>query len=176
MKFDPFENRLSRDIRNTLGHCFVKAIQAKDQSLFHTESRQYQSGENQAHIKEYINNRTTLLKKMFDQITACNLKPHDDYFLIARSLWNVELFFEFHEWLEIKWTAAQGKNKKAFQAMILAAIVYEHLTYGRKISAEKVALKAIGLFNQYKNLIPKPFDADLFITKLTVLDPVTPKF
>lgn len=176
MKFDPFENRLSRDIRNTLGHCFVKAIQAKDQSLFHTESSQYQSGKTQAHIKTYINNRTTLLKKVFDQMTACNLQPDNDFFLIACILWNFELFFEFHEWLEIKWTAARGNYKKALQAMILAAIAYEQVAYDRKFSAKKVALKAIGLFNQYKDLIPKPFDANLFIVKLAALDPVAPKF
>ncbi|CCK78905.1 MULTISPECIES: DUF309 domain-containing protein [Desulfobacula] len=176
MKFNPFENRLSRDIRNTLGHCFVKAIQAKDPSFFHTASSQYQYGETQVHIKAYVNNRADFLKKTFDQMAAFNLQPDDDFFVIARILWNFELFFEFHEWLEIKWTTAQGKNKKALQAMVLAAIAYEQLTYGRKAPAKKVALKAIGLFNQHRDIIAKPFDADLFISKLSLLDPVAPKF
>lgn len=175
MIFNPFENRLCRDVRNDLGHGFVKAVIAKDITPFRTVIRQYQSQTARDHINTYIRHRENCLKKVFDHINAYPVKP-DENKLIPLLLWNFELFFEFHEWLEKKWTAACGNDKKALQALILAAVVYEQLEYGRIIPAKKVALKAVLLFKEHKSLIPELFDADVFILKLTALGPVPPKF
>lgn len=175
MIFDPFENRRCRDVRNKLGHGIVKAIQTKDirsvQPLIHLPP----SDAPQDHIASYINHRINCLKKVFQNMKTHGLTP-DNIFLIAGVLWNLELFFEVHEWLEKKWLTARGNSKKALQAMILAAVVYEQLEYARIVPAKKTAERAVQLFRQHQELIPVPFDPALFILKLTGPDPVAPKF
>lgn len=175
MRFDPFENRHCRDVRNSLGHGFVRAIQAQDFCLFPPKIPGDPPGEPPAHIAGYIHHRTDCLKKVLDQMAACHYLD-TDHFEISILLWNLELFFEFHEWLEIKWITARGKTKKALQALVLSAVVYEQLVYGRKIPAKKLAEKAILLFSQHRTIIPPLFDTDLFITKLAGPDPAAPKF
>jgi len=103
-------------------------------------------------------------------------KGPQNYLCIAMIFWNLELFFEFHEWLEQKWLTASGGKRKAMQALILSAVVYEQLTYGRTEPAKKTALKAISFLNQYSHLISDGLDTDLLIPPLTILDPVPPKF
>ncbi|MCP3875250.1 MAG: DUF309 domain-containing protein [Desulfobacteraceae bacterium] len=175
MTFDPFENRLCRDIRNTLGAGFIKAIQANNIKSFYSTIKPYQLKKTKNHINSYVHHRINCLKNTFDLMTRHHIQP-DDFFSISIVLWNFELFFEFHEWMEKKWLTAHGNNKKAFQALILSAIVYEQLLYGRIIPAKKVAAKALMLFDQYKSHVPKPFNADLLISKLTELDAPAPKF
>ncbi len=175
MSFDPFENRLCRDIRNTIGHDFVKAIQENDRRHFKDVCHAYQSEKINAYHRAYIRHRINCLETVFDQMAEQGVTS-SDHSLMSVILWNLELYFECHEWLEMKWSAAHGEDKKALQALVLSAVMYEQLEYGRKIPAKKVAAKAILLFKQYRDYIPEPFDVNLFLLKLTGLDPVAPKF
>jgi len=175
MKFDPFENRLCRDVRNHLGHCLIQGITNRETTRFDHEANAYLSNETQDHIKAYTTHRSQGLKKVLARMEMLKVGPRD-YLCIAMILWNLELFFEFHEWLEQKWLTASGDNRKAIQALILSAVVYEQLTYGRTGPAKKTALKVISLLNQYGHLISDRLDIDLLITPLSVLDPVPPKF
>ncbi|WP_300458678.1 DUF309 domain-containing protein [Desulfobacula sp.] len=175
MIFDPFENRTCRDIRNNLGHDFVKAIQTKDPGPFKKNIASYPSRQPNGPVATYIRHRTDCFETIFDQIISHGNQPDGDI-IISILLWNLELFFEFHEWLETEWLSAHGAWKNALQALILSAIVYELLTYGRRLPAEKVAAKALLLFKQHKGIIPDLFDTNLLILKLTELDPVPPKF
>jgi hypothetical protein len=175
MKFDPFENRRCRDIRNHLGHIFVRAIQEKDPDLFQAGITACQIPGTPAHIIAYTRHRQACFEKVFFQMET-GLADPGDHFNLSLVLWNLELFFEFHEWLEIQWTGAEGNDKRALQALILAAVVYEQLAYDRKIPAKKVATKALLLFRQHRDRFPKIFDLDLFIERLTGPDPVPPKF
>jgi len=175
MLFDPFEKRNCRDIRNNLGTFFVKAIQTRQIQLFQTCIKPQLTKDSENHIKDYIQNRMDCLEKILIQMETFEIQP-DNLFSIAVILWNHKLFFEFHEWLEKKWLTAEGHYKKALQAMILAAVVYELLLYKRVLPAKKVAAKAVLIFKQQRDRIPVPFDPDLFIRKLTALDPVPPKF
>ncbi|MCP3926979.1 MAG: DUF309 domain-containing protein [Desulfobacterales bacterium] len=63
----------------------------------------------------------------------------DNHSIVCIFLWNQNLFFEFHEWIEVKWLVQKGDKRKALQALILAAVVYEQLEYNRPISAKKLA-------------------------------------
>jgi hypothetical protein len=175
MTFDPFESRRCRDIRNHLGHLFVKAIQAKNPGLFQAGITSCQIPGTPAHIVDYIRYRSRCLQKIQAQMET-GLPDPGNHFEICLVLWNLELFFECHEWLEIQWTRAKGEDKRVLQALILAAVVYEQLTYNRKIPAKKVAAKALRLFRQHRDRFPEIFDVDLFIAKLTGPDPVPPKF
>jgi hypothetical protein len=175
MTFNPFENRTCRDIRNNLGHSFVKAIQTKDPGPFKTDIASYLSRQTNGPVTTYIRHRTDCFKMVFDQMNSNRNQPDWDI-LMSIVLWNLELFFEFHEWMETEWLLAHGARKKALQALILSAIVYELLTYGRILPAKKVSAKALVIFKQHKGIIPDRFDTNLLILKLTDLDPVPPKF
>lgn len=175
MSFNPFESRLCRDIRNKLAHGFVQSILKNDRCMFQNEIQPYQSKNIKAYHTTYICHRVNCLEKVFDQMAAQGIKSTDDR-LISVILWNLGLFFECHEWLENQWLTAHGNHKKALQALILAAVVYEQLEYDRQAAAKKVAAKAIPLFNEYREMIPKPFDVDTFVLKLTRIDPVWPRF
>jgi uncharacterized protein len=175
MIFNPFENRLCRDIRNHLGHAFVLAIQAKDVRLFKKLADQYQPDTQSAQVRDYIRHREACLGIIYKEIDSGCINPEDKV-TVSILLWNLELFFEFHEWLEIEWKSAFGRNKKAFQALILLAVTYEQLLYGRKLPAKKAATKALLLIKEYGAALPKGLDKDLLIRKLSVPDPVPPKF
>jgi len=175
MKFDPFENRLCRDVRNHLGHCLVQAITNRETSRFDHEADAYLSNAPQDHIKAYITHRSQSLKKVLARMERLKVEPRD-FFCIAMILWNLELFFEFHEWLEQKWLTATGDDRKALQALVLSAVVYEQMTYGRTGPAKKTAVRALSLLNQYGHLISDRLDTQQLIPPLTVLDPVPPKF
>ncbi len=175
MKFNPFENRFCRDVRNSLGQAFIKAIEERDVNPFQAITDSYSAASLEAPVEAYIQYRIHCLKNILDHL---RIYPayHNHFFLIAALFWNFELFFEFHEWIEKKWKLAQGNTKKALQALILSAVVYEHLQYGRKTSAKKIASKACRLFQQYASDIPDFFDADMFIISLTQLSTPAPKF
>ena len=175
MMFDPFENRLCRDIRNSLGHAFVLAIQTKDMDSFKKVADQYQPDTRPEPVRDYIRHREACLKIIYEKINTFPISPKDEV-SISILLWNLELFFEFHEWVEIKWNSAFGRNKKAFQVLILCAVTYEQLLYKRRRPAEKAAVKALLLLNEYRDALPEGFGADLLIQKLTGPDPVPPKF
>ena len=175
MKFDPFESRLCRDVRNGLGHAFVLALQAKDIRPFTEAAGPYPADTAPPPVRDYIRHRQTCLTGLIENIHALRLKPENEG-VIPLLLWNLELFYEFHEWMEIQWQSASGRNKKAFQALILCAITHEHFLYGRKIPAQKAAVKALALLIEYRDALPKIFDADLLIRTLSCPGPLPPKF
>ena len=175
MRFDPFESRLCRDIRNRLGHAFVLALQTKDIRPFAEAAGHYPADTLPPPVRDYICHREACLTGLIEIIHGLKMKP-DDEGVISLLLWNLELFYEFHEWMEIQWQSASGRNKKACQTLILCAVTHEHLLYGRKIPAQKAAAKALALLNKYRDALPKIFDADLLIRTLSGPDPLPPKF
>ena len=136
MRFDPFESRLCRDIRNRLGHAFVLALQKKDIRPFTEAADPYPTGTTPWPIRDYIRHRQACLTGLIEKIHALQLKPEHEG-IISLLLWNLELFYEFHEWMEIQWQSASGRNKKAFQALILCAITYEHFYMGGRSRPKK---------------------------------------
>ena len=172
--FDPFESRLCRDIRNELSESLMKAICNGDIGSSYTVAEKYMSEGIEPFIKSYIDNRIMRYKAIVTQIQTANIQNHETY-IIAILLWDQELFFEVHEWLEKKWRNSQGAEKIILQALIRAAGTYMHLEYGRHMGAKKMASKAVDTLIQYKESIPV-FSVELLISKLKSLDPVPPKF
>ncbi len=126
-------------------------------------------------VLAYIDHRQTCLT---DILTALN-EPGgfpEDLPPPAILLWNRELFFEFHEWLEAEWIQATGSRKKCLQALILASVVYEQLLYHRPGPARKNAQKALLLLEAYGRELPAGFDIELLKQKLTDPDPIPPRF
>jgi uncharacterized protein len=173
--FDPFKSRLCRNIRNELSVSLMDAIDSQDIGPANIVARKYGTEDVEPFIDRYIHDRLTRYKTIIDQIRSAHLQGHDT-FRVALLLWDQELFFEVHEWLEKTWRAGKGAEKMISQALIRAAGVYIHLEHGRTASARKMALKAAAGLTRYKALAPSCFNVERLIDKLKALDPVPPKF
>lgn len=179
MRFNPFENRKSRDVRNDLGHALKDSVLLRSMEPFESAEssilKDFPLKCEAAHIDKYIKNRKKKLCNVLDRLNSSDL-PYDSFSNVCIVLWEEELYFEFHEWIEEKWLTKEGDERKALQALIQAAVVFEHLEYERIPQAQKVAKKAVTLFRQFRESFPKWVDTDEFVQKLEVLEKVTIKY
>jgi hypothetical protein len=174
MEFDPFNSRLCRDIRNELSESLMKAIHSQDIGPSMTAARKYVAEGVEPFIIGYIENRLTRYRTIITQIRSAHI-PIRDTFIIALLLWDQELFFEVHEWLERKWLDSKGAEKMVLQALIRAAGVYVHLEHGKNAAARKMASKAVAGLTHHRALVPLCVNVDVLVDKLEELDPVPPK-
>jgi len=172
MKFDPFENRTCRDVRNNLGQAVVKSIQTQSMEPFSEVQKTFKISVDQTDIHLYIDHRKNCLEQIINQISTDKILQNTEN-QICMLLWNHELFFELHEWLEEKWAHATGDQKKGLQALIFATVAFEHLSYGRQKPAKKMVYKSMALLDQYPNHIPKWVDSILFKERLNTQDLTT---
>ena len=117
MQFEPFQDRLSRDIRNDLSGTMVEMLDQLDPGSAKLVADQYLGMEIDISYKEYITDRLERYRSALELIR----KGPDDVFWRAMVLWDQKLFFEVHEVLEHAWYQATGDEKKILQAMIRAA-------------------------------------------------------
>lgn len=174
-EFDPFRNRLCRDIRNDLSESLMTVIHTADSDKLSPVVERYKTLDLEPCMSDYLNDRLTRYHRVFKQIKSAGMSP-DETYAIAVLLWNQELFFEVHEWLEEKWLKAIGTEKVVVQALIRAAGTYVHLEHGRREGAKKMALKAVASLLQHQTTVPPVFNVESLVAKLTGLDPVPPKF
>lgn len=129
--FDPFNNRLARDIRNTLSKAFLHAIKDRDAAIFQRCAADYQRQNFEPVYEKYVKERLEKYEKVFSI-----LKKEETQNILQRAaiFWDYELYFEMHELLEPDWMMAKGDRRKALQGLIRAA--------GMKIHAESSNLKA----------------------------------
>lgn len=173
--FNPFKSRLCRNIRNELSKSLMEAIHNGNIGPSYAAAEKFVSEGVEPFIASYINNRIMRYKTTVTQIQTANIQTHETY-IIAVLLWDQELFFEVHEWLETKWRNSEGTEKIISQALIRAAGTYMHLEYGMNTGAKKMASKAVATLTRHKEYVPDCFNAELLIAKLKALDPVPPKF
>lgn len=132
--FDPFSDRISRDIRNALSEAFVAFWEGSDAdytgvaAALHTRHRH-------PVYRDYIDQR---LADYRAALAAC--RALDDPGLLDEMivLWNRELFFEVHELLESHWLDARGTKREVLQTLIQAAAVFVHRAAGRTAAAAKM--------------------------------------
>ena len=172
--FDPFNSRLCRNIRNELSESLIKAVHNRDIGPSIAVAEKYVSQRAEPFITRYITNRITCYKTVLNQIRSADIKRHDT-FIIALLLWDQELFFEFHEWLEKKWRGSKGIDKMILQALIRAAGAYIHMEHGRIAGARKMASKAAASLTRYKRFVPPFLNVELLVSKLKALDAAPPK-
>ena len=158
-KFDPFNNRLSRDIRNTLSEAFMAALAQMKPSAYRDEADRWLAQTPPAVMVEYIQDRLRRYDRVFEQIRGGAL---DEPLLQSLVLWNHKLFFEFHDHLEGIWKQATGDKRQALKGLIKAAGVYIHYEFNRRQAATKLAGKSYALIRQYAHCLA-------FIENLNVL-------
>ncbi|MBU0730930.1 MAG: DUF309 domain-containing protein [Proteobacteria bacterium] len=171
-KFDPFEDRLSRDIRNTLSKSLMKALDSRDLAIVEKTAGIYLHQDIPAPYLGYIRDRLERYRMSLDTIRQ---KKLTDPFTEALALWDNHLFFEVHERLEKIWMTAEGDQKKALQAMIRAAGFYIHLAHGNTKAAHSMADKAASALNLWGRALPNFTALNTLVKKLHTHDPVPPE-
>lgn len=171
-KFDPFNNRLSRDIRNTLSEAFMAALSRMEPSAYRDEAEIWLAKNPSEIYVEYIQDRLQRYDRVFDQIKANHL---DEPLLQSLVIWNNGLFFEFHDHLEGIWKQATGDERQALKGLIKAAGVYIHHEFNHQQAIKSLSPKSYDLIRQYANSLTFINNLDALLQKLRVLDPDPPR-
>lgn len=171
LHFNPFEDRLSRDIRNLLSEGLARAIETGNHGPLSETIAKYRQEALALCYRTYLEERADRYEKALSAISAGVTDP------IHRGviLWNLGLFFEVHEVLEHAWYTAQGAMKLTLQALIRAAGVYIKREYGFHDSAGRIAEKAVVVLNDNRTLLAAYFSPDTMIRALLDPDSVPPK-
>jgi len=170
-KFDPFNNRLSRDIRNTLSESFMTALSRMEPSAYRDEADIWRAKSLSAVYLEYIQDRLKRYDLVIKQIKANHL---DEPLLQSLVIWNNGLFFEFHDHLEGIWMQATGDERQALKGMIKAAGVYVHHEFNHQPAVKSLSAKACDLIGQYSHNLAFIKNLDVLSQKLKTLDPDPP--
>ena len=93
-KFDPFNNRQARDIRNTLSKSFIETLAKKDVSFFQKRAAAYLQQDLEQDYQFYVQERLVKYEEAFDLIKQGRIA---DKVLQALIFWDLELYFEMHE-------------------------------------------------------------------------------
>jgi len=171
-KFDPFTDRLSRDIRNSLSEAFIDALFRMEPSVYRTEADIWRAKNPSEIYHDYIQDRLRRYDQVFKQIKADHL---GDPLLQCLVIWNQGLFFEFHDHLEGIWIQATGDERQALKGLIKAAGVYIHNECGHQQAVESLSVKSFNLIHQYSRCLTFITNLDVVAQKLKSLDPVAPK-
>ena len=168
--FDPFQDRLSRDIRNDLSSAFSHALAEGDLASIETLARSLLARDLSSCYHDYVFSRVERYHRAFDLIRSGD----NDVFRQGFILWDLQLFFEVHEVLEHAWYHAQGEKKLLLQAMIRAAGVYIKLEFGYGRQAKKMAERALPVLEKNVETLRRYFPPQEFLTALRTLDPHPP--
>ena len=170
MQFNPFEDRLSRDIRNDLSETVIDLLASR--SVVHAEevADGFRQQNLAVHYLDYIEQRLTRYSQALD-ILSEGSGLYDQ----AAVFWDLELFFEVHEILEPAWMDAKGDEKRLLQALIRAAGVYINLELGYEQRARKICAKALPVIKELKQELAGSIDGGALIAGLESLSIKPPR-
>jgi hypothetical protein len=170
--FDPFNDRLSRDIRNTLSEAFIDALAQMAPSGYQAVAEKWLAEKLAAGYVNYIQDRLHHYDLVLEKIITTRL---DDALLQSLALWNKGLFFEFHDQLERIWQQTTGDERQALKGLIKAAGMYIHMEHNRQQAAKSLSIKSLNLIRQYSHCLTFITNIDVLIQRLEMLAPVSPK-
>jgi uncharacterized protein len=146
-KFDPFSNRLSREIRNRLSIAFVHSVERRDPGPFRTAAREILDGALPEGGNDYARDRLVRYEQAFPEVQRMDDTDHMGHLMI---IWNAGLYFEVHEYLESLWKEVPRETRMAYKAIIMSAGAYIHLEQGHVDVAQNLAIKAAALLREYR--------------------------
>ena len=138
--FDPFRDRVSRDIRNTLSEAFVAAWQG-GRADYESCAAELRRRHVQPAYRTYIDRR---LADYHRAVEDRRKRENPDLMEDMIVLWNGKLFFEVHELLESHWHLARGEKREVLKTLIQAAAVFVHREAGRRAAADKMGRRVSG--------------------------------
>jgi len=137
--FDPFRDRLSRDIRNDLSESLLVCLRERQLDPARAVADRFLVNHPGPEQVAYIKDRLARYARFLDQA----VQGPNDVVWQGLALWDLGLHFEVHEILEPTWFHAQGAEKVFLQALIRAAGVYIKGECGFSEAAAKLAAKAL---------------------------------
>ncbi len=168
--FNPFTDRLSRDIRNKLSVSLAEAINMRSLEPVLAVADHFLAGNIPEDHQHYITSRLQRYESALEKVPA----TADDHLAIAVILWDLGLFFEVHEILEPPWMKAQGDRKLLLQALIRAAGVYINLELGYTDRATKISGKALPVLTRLEQELKMNMNVGELIATLQELTPEAP--
>lgn len=169
--FNPFEDRLSRDIRNNLSEGLAEAVETGSTEKLVQTVAYYRQQHLADYYHAYLEDRYARYTQALEKIQGNDISdiihgPIHDPIQQGVILWNLGLFFEVHEVLEHAWYSAEGDMKVTLQALIRAAGVYIKQEYGFNDAAERIAAKAIPVLRENGNILDNYFETEKLISAL----------
>jgi hypothetical protein len=168
--FNPFENRLSRDIRNELSEAIIEVLSSGRLDPAEKAAMQYRQSDLPLAHAGYIEQRLQRYAEALSRLT-----PDSELLCQATVLWDLALFFEVHEILEPAWIEATGERKKLLQALIRAAGVYINLELGYRQRAAKIAAKALPVLEELGDSLTSVMHIERLIEALQTLPDRAPR-
>ena len=137
--FDPYNDRLARDIRNSLSSALTKELIGDADGVLSAVTDGWKEMALAPIYQSYITSREAFYRRAISEIrTSQVVDPRYQ----AIYLWNLELFFEMHELLETVWRNAVEPERSALKGWIQAAGVYVHFQRGKVDAARNLARRA----------------------------------
>lgn len=167
--FDPFNDRLARDIRNHLSTAFITGMKVGSLCRVETLAASF-TGRGKVYDR-FIAER---LMRYEAVITETGSDRGEPLAMFCR-LWNQGLFFEAHELLEEMWHTAVGSRKRALQALIRAAGCFLHLEQGNAKAAFGMAGKAVRGLTDHRDGLPPWFQTQTLLDCLQQPQPIPPQ-
>lgn len=141
-RFDPFNDRTARDLRNSLSSAFIATLINPgnvDDTPFIKEIQKWQARGLPEHHQRYLLQTQIRYQQVRQDIMSKGVTDRRQQALV---LWNAGLFFEMHELLETIWHAAHGTERIALKGLIQAAGAYVHSLRGQLKAAQGLACRA----------------------------------
>lgn len=139
MTFDPFSDRLARDIRNSLSAALIGELTDSGAATVSRVAEDWLAQQLDNVFRVYVLRRRREYLQIISHIQSTRIdSPHQQ----AIVLWNAGLYFELHELLETIWHGAPEPVRTGLKGLIQAAGAYLHLQRGKSEAAQKLALRA----------------------------------
>lgn len=171
-EFDPFANRLARDIRNELSSAFVRALEEDDMAPFEDVAAAYLKLDLAPDHRDYIEKRIEKYQEVFSEIQKNRI---DDPYAQTMVLWNKGLLFEVHERLEAFWKEEPAETQQAIKGIIKAVAAHAHMQYGHTDAALRLARKAAASLRSHGSAIPVSFKTEVVLRSLEGLTSISPE-
>ena len=169
-QFNPFEDRLSRDIRNDLSETVSQLLESGSTAGAEEVAAGYRQKNLTQHYLDYIDERLKRYNLALETLSEdCGLLDQ------AAVFWDLALFFEVHEILEPAWIKATGEQKRLLQALIRAAGVYINLELGYEQRARKISAKALPVIKELQQELGGSINGEALIAALENLPPKAPR-
>ena len=137
--FDPFNDRMARDIRNSLSAALVADLGFGTEATVDRVAGAWTQQELPPPHREYIRQTLQRYHQVADHINSDHIQDPKHQALV---LWNAGLFFELHELLETVWRIAREEARTGLKGLIQAAGVYVHQSQGNAAAAQGLARRA----------------------------------
>jgi hypothetical protein len=162
-RFNPFEDRLSRDIRNDLSASLPQVLEKRCLDGARSVAEAYLQNNPAEIYRDYIERRLTAYRLVLESLAPSGPPAP---LTTAAILWDLGLFFEVHEVLELHWLQATGDLKQLLQALIRAAGVYIYLEAGYPQRSAKIAAKAVPVLRRLQDLAAEQLQIEAMIAAL----------